>query len=337
MPRFRRRPNAVACAVVLSAAALAAASSACGGREPGSGERTLRIAVVPKGTTHAFWKSVEAGARNAAAELTRDNVRVEIIWKGPLREDDREQQIQVVEGFASQGVDGIVLAPLDRRALVRPVEEARRLGVPVVVFDSDLDSRDIVSFVATDNARGGELAAEAIARALKERGRVLLLRYQENSASTEHREQGFTKALARFPGMTLIASDQYSGPTRDTGKRAAENLLNRYGADLDGIFTVNETSTAGMLLALEDAALAGRITMIGFDAIPAFEQAVRAGTLHGIVVQNPTRMGYLSVKAMVDHLLGRPVAPRIDTGVAIVTRENVDHPEIQALLRPPGS
>ena len=306
----------------------------CGG-SPQGGTRTLRIAVVPKGMTHAFWKTIEAGARRAAEERSRDGVRVEMIWKGPLREDDREQQIQVVEGFASQGVDGIVLAPLDRRALVRPVEEAKRLGVPTVIIDSDLDSTDIVSFIATDNLRGGELAAEEMASALGGKGTVLLLRYQENSASTQNREEGFVRGLKRFPGLTLIESDQYAGPTRDTGKRAAENLLNRHGKDLTGIFTVNETSTAGMLLALEDASLAGRVTLVGFDATPAFEQAIRSGTLHAIIVQNPFNMGYMGVKTMVDHLAGTAVPKRIDTGVAVVTGKNLDQPEIRALVRPP--
>jgi ribose transport system substrate-binding protein len=311
------------------------ALASCGGPDRGASVKTLRIGVVPKGMTHEFWKTVEAGARKAATDLSGADLRVEMIWKGPFREDDREQQMQVVEGFASQGVDGLVIAPLDRRALVRPVEEAKRLGVPAVVIDSDLDTQETVSFVATDNVHSGELAAEETARALGERGTVLLLRYQENSASTQNREAGFEKAIARYPNITLIAPDQYAGPTRDTGKRAAENLLNRFGQDLQGIFTVNETSTAGMLLALEDVALAGKVTLLGFDATPAFETAIRNGTLHGMVVQDPFKIGYLGLKTMVDHLLGKPVERRIDTGVTVVTRRNIDLPAVQTLLRPP--
>jgi ribose transport system substrate-binding protein len=324
---IRPGPRLALCAIV--------ALAACSGPGRGPGVKTLRIGVVPKGMTHEFWKTVEAGARKAATDLSGDQVRVEMIWKGPFREDDREQQMQVVEGFASQGVDGLVLAPLDRRALVRPVEEARRLGVPTVVIDSDLDTRETVSFVATDNLHSGELAAEEMARALGGRGTVLLLRYQENSASTQNREAGFEKAIARYPDIKLIASDQYAGPTRDTGKRAAENLLNRFGQDLQGIFTVNETSTAGMLLALEDVELAGKVTLLGFDATPPFETAIRNGSLHGIVVQDPFKIGYLGVKTMVDHLLGKPVERRVDTGVTVVTKRNIDLPDVQALLRPP--
>src|SRR5690349_2147485 len=115
-----------------------------------NGTKKFTIAVIPKGTTHEFWKSIHAGSIKAANELTAEGTAVEVIWKGPLREDDREQQIQVVEGFAAQGVSGIVLAPLDNRALVRPVSEAHRAGVPTVIIDSGLESTDFVSFVATD-------------------------------------------------------------------------------------------------------------------------------------------------------------------------------------------
>ena len=131
-----------------------------------SGKKKLTIAVIPKGTSHEFWKSIHAGAIKASKELSSTGNEVEVIWKGPLREDDREQQIQVVEGFASQGVDGIVLAPLDDRALARPVEEAKSAGVPSVIIDSALQSNSIVSFVATDNRKGGMLAADRLGELL---------------------------------------------------------------------------------------------------------------------------------------------------------------------------
>src|SRR2546423_2128200 len=144
--------------------------------------KKLTIAVIPKGTTHEFWKSIHAGANKAARELSAQGTEVEVIWKGPLREDDREQQIQVVEGFISQGVQGIVLAPLDSRALVRPVEEARRAGVPTVIIDSRLESDSIVSFVATDNRKGGQLGAGRLGELLGGEGKGVLLRYGEGSA-----------------------------------------------------------------------------------------------------------------------------------------------------------
>jgi ribose transport system substrate-binding protein len=302
----------------------------------GSAERPLRIAVVPKGTTHEFWRTIHAGASKARQDLAEKGVHVELTWKGPLREDDREQQVQVVESFASQGMDGIVLAPLDAKALVRPVEEAKRLGTPTVIMDSALDSDQIVSFVATDNVKGGGMGADALGRALNGKGKVVLLRYQEGSASTTMREEGFVAALAeRWPGIELLPTDQHAGPTPDTAKRAGENLLNRYGHDLSGVMVVNETAVTGMLLALQDAGLAGKVAFVGFDGNPEFQQAVREGHLSAFVLQDPFRMGGLAVETLVAHLQGRPVPKRVDTAVKVVTRQNLDAPETQALLHPP--
>ena len=298
-------------------------------------KKKLKIAVIPKGTTHEFWKSIHAGSNKAAQELTAQGNEIEVIWKGPLREDDREQQIQVVEGFTSQGVNGIVLAPLDNRALVRPVTEAQRAGVPTVIIDSGLESDDIVSFVATDNRKGGSLAAERMGQLLNGKGKVLVLRYAEGSASTTEREEGFLETIKKFPEIQLVSTDQYAGATRDTAKRASENLLNRFGDEVQGIFTPNESSTAGMLSALEDIGKAGKVSFVGFDASQNFIDAINKDRLHGIVVQNPFNMGYLGVKTMVDSLLGRPVNRKIDTGVMLVTKENMQTPDVQALLHPP--
>jgi ribose transport system substrate-binding protein len=306
----------------------------CG--KSGSQSKKFPIAVIPKGTTHEFWKSIHAGALKAAREYSAEGIDVTVNWKGPLREDDREQQIQVVEGFLSQGIKGIVLAPLDDRALVRPVEEAARAGIPTVIIDSGLASDAIVSFVATDNLKGGELAAERMGKLLQGKGKVLLLRYQEGSASTREREEGFLRKLkSAYPAIELISSDQYAGPTRDTAKRASENLLNRYGNQIQGIFCPNESSAAGMLLALQDINKAGRLMFIGFDASQAFIDALRNNQMQGFVLQNPFNMGYLGVKTMVDHLRGQPVEKRVDTGVWLITPENLDDPQSQTLLHPP--
>ena len=316
---------------VLATALCIAACSKSGSRANG-----LTIAVIPKGTTHEFWKSIHAGAVQASQELSAQGQPVRIIWKGPLREDDREQQIQVVEGFLSQGVQGIVLAPLDNVALVRPVEEARRAGVPTVIIDSGLETDSTVSFVATDNYKGGQMAADRLGVLLNNRGAVLLLRYAEGSASTTERERGFLEQLkAKYPGIRVVSSDQYAGPTRETAKRASENLLNRFGSGLQGIFTVNESSTIGMLLALQDIGLAGKVRFVGFDASAILLDAIKARQLDGIVVQNPMRMGYLGVKTMADYLRGKPVERRIDTGVMLVTGANLDSAATQEVIHPP--
>ena len=305
-------------------------------KTPAGNNKKMTIAVIPKGTTHEFWKSIHAGANKAANELSSQGTDVEVIWKGPLREDDREQQIQVVEGFAAQGVNGMVLAPLDDHALVRPVSDAKRAGVPTVIIDSGLQSSDFVSFVATDNRKGGSLAADRMGQLLNGKGKVLVLRYAEGSASTTEREAGFLDTIKqKFPGIELVSTDQYAGATRDTAKRASENLLNRFGDDVQGIFTPNESSTAGMLLALQDIGKAGKVFFVGFDSSQTFIDAINANQLQGIVVQNPFNMGYLGVKTMVDSLQGKPVQPKIDTGVMLVTKDNLSSPEVQTLLHPP--
>lgn len=319
---------------LITALAAVCALVACAKQEPAASTKTFTIAVIPQGSTHEFWKSIHAGAMKAARDGTSGDVKVDIIWKGPMREDDREQQVQVVEGFLSQGVDGIVLAPFDKNALVRPVEEARRARIPVVVIDSALESDVPISFVASNNHHGGELAADEMARLLKGKGKILVIRYQEGVFSTEQREKGFVERMKNHPEIEIISSNQFAGATRDTAKSAAENLLNRFGNEIDGMFTPNESSTAGALLALEDSKKAGKIRFIGFDSSDIFVQAMRDGKLDGVVVQNPFRMGELGVKTIVDHLRGTTVPKRVDTGVTLITPGNLDSAESQALLHP---
>ena len=335
----RRRPyfsGLIALALCVSAGVWLAGCR--GANNAGGSQKTLTIAVIPKGATHEHWKRVHIGADKAATEFTAAGTPVRVIWSSPLREDDREQQVQLVEGFISQGISGLVLAPLDSRALLRPVEEAARVGIPTVIFDSALATPNpAVSYVATENEQGGRLAADRMGAVLKGKGTVLMLRYQEGSAATEEREHGFLDQLkTKFPGISVVSSDQYAGATRDTAKRASENLLNRYAADrLDGIFTPNESSTAGMLLALQDIGRAGKVAFVGFDYSSGFLEPLRKGELQGFVVQNPVNMGYLSVKTMVTHLQGKPVPNAVDTGVMMVTPDNLQTAAVQAVINPP--
>ena len=180
------------------------------------------------------------------------------------------------------------------------------------------------------------LGADRLGELLGGKGRVILLRYAEGSASTEEREAGFLQEMKqKFPNIQLISTDQYAGATRDTAKRASENLLNRFGDDVQGIFCPNESTTAGMLSALQDAGKAGKVMFIGFDTSQMFIDAMKAKQLHGIVVQNPFNMGYLGVRTMVESLTGKSVAKRIDTGVTMITPDNLEAKETQALLHPP--
>ena len=297
-----------------------------------------KIAVIPKGTTHEFWKSINAGAVKAEREInsTAGHEAVKIIWKGPLKEDDREQQVQVVENFVGRKVNAIVIAPLDRRALVAPVEGAIKAKIPVIVIDSGLETKAIASYVSTDNREGGRIAGRQLGKLLGGKGNIIMLRLQVGSASTEEREDGFLEAIKKdFPAIKILSSDQHAGASRDTAKQASENLLNRFGKQLNGIFTSNESATAGMLLAVRDAGLAGKVKFIGFDSGETLNAGLMSGHIDGLVVQNPMRMGYLGVKTAYAILKGENVPPMIDTGVGFVTKANFNDPAMAEMVRPP--
>jgi ribose transport system substrate-binding protein len=305
-----------------------------GGPAPEKGKDKIVIAVIPKGTSHTFWKAIHAGAVRASQELG-----VEVIWKGPAREDDRDAQIAEVENFVSRGVSGIVLAPTDDKALRIPVSDAMRAGIPIVIIDSGLASDDYVSFVATDNYKGGRLAGERMVERLQGKGRVVLLRYMEGSASTMERERGFLDVLSENPGIEIASANQYAGATAETAYQASENLLARFKSQdgspsVDGIFCPNESSAFGMLRALQDSDLAGRILLIGFDASEQMARALENGEFDALVLQDPVNMAYLGVKTMVSHIRGEKVPERVDTGVTLVTRDNMNDPKIAELLRP---
>ena len=296
--------------------------------------RRLTIAVIPKGTIHEFWKTVHAGADTAGREMG-----VDILWKGSLKEDDREAQISVVENIITRGVDGIVLAPLDDAALRRPVDEAMRSGIPVAIFDSGLQGDNYISYVATDNFKAGQLAGQYMAKLLEGKGNIAVLRYAEGSDSTTKREDGFLDAIRAFADIEVVTSNQYAGVTTESALQAAENLLARFGAAegslrIDGIFCATEPTALGILRALQNAGFAGKVKFVGFDSSETMIAALRAGELSGFVVQNPMRIGYLGVTTLVGHIRGKQAPRRIDTGSTLVTMENLEKPEIHKLLNP---
>ncbi len=299
-----------------------------------SGPKRLRVAVVPKGTNQDFWKAVESGARRADRELDD----LDIVWKGPQGEGDTAQQISIVESFVADQYDAICLAPLDARALEPTVNQAIERKIPVVIFDSALASSDvpIVSYVATNNVRGGEMAADHLAKLLDGKGRVVLMPYAIGSESTEQRERGFLQAIAKYPGITVISSDKHGGPDESRAIETGESLLATFGAEIDGIFCSNESSTSGMLTALtrDPRRLAGRVKLVGFDSSANIVKGMEAGGIHGVVLQDPVKMGYESVKAAHARLSGVPTPPRVETGETLATPENLAEPRIHALLFP---
>jgi ribose transport system substrate-binding protein len=190
--------------------------------------------------------------------------------------------------------------------------------------------------VATDNYKGGQLGAAHLAKVLNGQGSVILLRYQVGSASTEAREKGFMDEIKNFPGIKVISSDQYSGATRDSAYQAAQNLLNRYSKEVNGIFAPCEPVTVGVLMALKDLGKsAGAVSLVGFDAGTQSVEALKRGDIQGLVIQNPLRMGYLGVRTMVDHINKKKVDRTIDTGVQVATRDNMEDPKVREVLYPP--
>lgn len=307
--------------------------AACGGKPSNSpadaATKPPRVVVIPKGTTHVFWQAVHAGAAAAAARTGLD-----VVWKGPLQENDRAQQIQLVQQFVGEGVAGIALAPLDHTALVPAVAAAKAKGIPVVIFDSDLRGKpgdDFASFIATDNARSGALAGAHMAKLLGGKGTVVLLPYAVGSASTEARESGFLTA-AKAAGLEVRVAKTYAGATVGEAKTNALNLGDELKS-AQGVFCSNESATSGMLQALEQLGLIGKLAFVGFDASPPLVAGLRAGSIDALVVQDPKRMGDLSVQALADLLAKKPVQPVVDTGAQLATKANMDEPAVKSLLQ----
>jgi ribose transport system substrate-binding protein len=303
--------------------------SACNknsGGDAKSGRKT--IAVIPKGVSHSFWQSVKAGADAAAKDLD-----VNIIWKGPASETDIAGQINIVEDMINQKVDGIVLAPSHGDSLVPMVERAQKQGIPVTIFDSGISTQNYLSYVSTDNRQGGVVAAKRLAEKLGGKGKAAILGVKKGSVSTDEREEGFRETIAKeFPGITLVPIIFYGEANAAKSLAVAEDLLTSH-ADLTGMFASNESSTVGAVRAIRQRNLAGKVTLVGFDATADLVNNVKEGAIDSLVLQNPRKMGYEGVKTIVDKLMGKAVERRMDTGVKLLTKDNVATPEIQELIK----
>ncbi|HLF85354.1 MAG TPA: substrate-binding domain-containing protein [Blastocatellia bacterium] len=293
----------------------------------GGGKRI--IAVIPKGVAHFFWQSVHAGAEAAGKEFG-----VEVMWKGPAQETDYSGQINIVEDAINRRVDGIVLAPSHGDALVPIVERAQKEGIPVTIFDSGISTETYLSYVATDNRQGGVVAAERLAEKLGGKGKIAILGVKAGSVSTDEREQGFQETIKqKYPGIAIVAF-QYGDADRAKSLDRASDILTAH-ADLNGMFASNESSTVGAVQAIKQKGLAGKVVLGGFDSSPNLIDDLKAGAIDSLVLQNPFKMGYEGVKAIVDKLNGLTPQRRLDTGVTLLTKENLDTAEMQQLLKSP--
>lgn len=293
----------------------------------GKQDNQRRIAVIPKGITHIFWESIRRGAEKAGVEAG-----VKIFWNGPEREGNREVQIQIIEDFITRKVSGIVLAPIDNKALVPSVEKIYARNIPCVIIDSGIDTDKYISFIATDNYKGGVIAAKRMGRILNGKGKIVVVKYAPGSASTMKRENGFINTIEQeFPEIEIVDT-KYGMDTVETALQAAEDLLTK-NAGIDGLFACNESTSVGALRALQSRGHAGKIKMVGFDAGGLLIEGVKTGAVDSLVVQNPYKMGYTGVQAIIATLDGKKVERRVDTGVVLVTKENLETVEIRELVK----
>lgn len=299
------------------------------------------IAVIAKSTVNAYWKAVESGAKQAAEEE-----KVTILWNGPDAETNHTQQADLVDNMVNKGVAGIVIAPTNVDALVRPVESAVARGIPVILIDSTLNSDKPISVIATDNYAAGQQAAAALVQAIGNNkphgGKVIMLRFLEGSGSTEARESGFIDGI-KAAGMEVVESmyTKGSGSTTDAAD-TADALLRRHTRDnelmVDGIFASNQPTAIGMLRKIDEMRAQGikiDAPFVGFDAHEVLLKGIREGKVAAIVTQDPKTMGYMGVKTMLKHLRGGPIEKQIATATATVTKENIDTPEIKAVTLEP--
>lgn len=287
----------------------------------------IEIAVIPKGLAHQFWLTVKDGAEAAGKELD-----AQIIWQGPSKETEIEKQINIVRDMMNRRVSALVLAACDENALVQPIQRAMSMKIPVITIDSGVQSDLPLSFVATDNIAAARLAAEVLAKLIGEAGPVGLIPFVPGAATSEMREQGFKEGIAAFPNITLAAT-QYCMSDVAKAMDITQDMINA-NPDLRGIFAANEAAAIGAAQAVRTAGKTGVVKLVAFDASEDEVAALREGVIQALIVQNPFKMGYVGVKAAIDALQGNPVEKRIDTGVTVVTQENLNDPEVMRLLNP---
>lgn len=287
------------------------------------------IAVVPKAVSQQFWTTVRAGAEAAGKELG-----VTIVWKGPNVETDIAGQKGIVEDFATQKVAAIVLAAVDADALVDTIKQAEAAGVPVITIDSGVNYPEVRSLVATDNVAGARTAGQKLIELIGGKGKVGLIPFVKGAASSEDREKGFREVVAEAPEVTIAATD-YSESDEGKAKNVTQDMLTSV-PELAGIFAANEAGAVGAANALKETGEAGKVKLVGYDGSPAEIKLLQEGVIQALVVQDPFKMGHEGVVQAAKAARGEPVTKRVDTGVVVVTKENLNSPDVQKLLNPTG-
>jgi len=284
------------------------------------------IGVIPKGRAHVFWQSVNAGAIAASREFD-----VDIVWNGPATESEFNTQIQIADAMITRRVDAIALAPIDRDALAAVVDRAAAAKIPVIIFDSGVNTDKFTAQVATDNYAAGAAAAERMGEILKGKGQVVIVAVQVGAASTMAREQGFEETLAKkFPAIKIL-DKRYGKADYAESLKVAENMLTAH-PKLDGMFASNESSTAGAVQALK--ARKSAVRLVGFDSSEPLLEDLKNGAIDSLVTQHPFQMGHDCVVAAMKAIRGEGVEKIQNITPLVVTSANLNEPEVQARVRP---
>lgn len=291
--------------------AVAALAPACN-----RGRQETTIALVTKAMDSEFWLTVADGARAAAA--ARKDVRLTV--GAPDREINVDQQVSILEDQVRRGVKAIVVAPAGSAQVMSALELAGQRGIPVILIDTDAPYAGKVTYIGTDNRKGGELAARCLIDRLGGQGDVALISGVPGNESQDQRAQGFVDAIARISGMKLVAR-QPANSERSLGLTVMENILTAH-PQVKGVFCTNDQMALGAMEALEARGQRGKVLLVGFDATREAVQATVEGKLAGSVAQNPRAMGQRGVEAALAVLEGKAVDKRIDTGTELVTAEN---------------
>lgn len=303
---------------IILAAALTAAVVCSAGNVLAASKKT--IAVIPKGTASMWWEVVHKGAQQACEEEG-----YECVWSGPEQETDRERQIQCVEDAITKDVAAIVLGPNDFNALVRPVKKIKKAGIPCVIIDSAVNAPESMyeAFAATDNLAGGATAADIIGKKLGGKGKVMLVKFVQNSASTDARADGFKKQLAdKYPGIE-IATEQYTMGTVEDARQKTVDMLSRDNT-IDAVFAVNQPTSVGAFKALQNEKMAGKVAFVAFDSDPVLLNGVENNEVEAIIAQNPYAIGYDGVKAAVKAIKGIAQEKNQNVASMVVTIDNLD-------------
>ncbi|AAO35499.1 LacI family transcriptional regulator [Clostridium tetani] len=319
---LKKRLALITMSVMLSAGVLAGC-----GQKSASDSTKKNIALIVKSTDSEYWLSVKAGAEKAAKEAGAN-----IIFKGPATEQDIQGEVNIVEDAINQKVDGIVLAASDTKALIQPVENAINAKIPLVTVDSGVDSDKVASFIATDNEKAASQAADVCAELIGKSGKVGVVNFVPGVSTAVQREKGFRDGMSKHSGIELLKT-QYSQSDKSKAMAITEDILTA-NPDVKAIFAANNRSALGVAQALKGKGVAGKVKVVAFDADPDEIKGIEDGSITALIVQNPYKMGEEGVKNVLALMKGETVEKRIDTGVTIVTKENINDPEVQKVLYP---